>query len=137
MKSIVSVTYEMDDPETAAAELLDGITRTFTPAKNSVGILFCYSDMEIDKLAARVEEKAGFEIIGCTAIANMDERDGFHEMAVTLTVLSADDCLFATAASDPITPENVAESIGKACEEIRGKLGGDPETAFCDSSLQT
>lgn len=125
MGSHVTVTYQIDDIETAVDDLLkkpDGSERE----KNRAGILFCYSDMDVRELVRLVSDKAGFGIIGCTCIANMDEKEGFHDMAATLTVLSSDKVGFATVASGPISAENVAEEIEKTYRAAVDELGGEP-----------
>lgn len=130
MQSYVAVTKEIDDVELAAKELLQQIAERLPLKKRSAGILFCYSDMDMEGLVGALEREAGFEILGCSAIANMDEREGFHNMAATLTVLTCDDCGFALAASDPITPENVDAEIEKTCRTAAEKLGERPKLLF-------
>ena len=130
MKSYVSVSKQIDYPILAAEELLNDIKAHLPLKKNTVGILFCYSDMDIPELVAELKAKAGFEIIGCTGIANMDEEEGFHAMAVTLTVLTADDCEFALAASEPITPANVNTEIKNTYNKAVAKLSAKPELLF-------
>ena len=129
MKSFVNVTEQIDDIPLAVADLLAG-TAPESLQKNTVGILFCYSDMDTSKLASSIAQKAGFPILGCTAIATMGHRRGFHDMAATLMVLSAEDCAFATAVSDPITPQNVAEQIAKTCRVACRTLGEEPKFLF-------
>lgn len=130
MESKVSVTLQIDDTSAAAQELLDKALDGFALKKNTVGILFCYSDMEVAELAASLREKASFPIIGCTGIASMDDAEGFHNMAATLMVLSADDCTFAVAASGPITAANVQEEIKATYDAARTALGEEPKLLF-------
>ncbi|MDL2264420.1 hypothetical protein LJC31_07200, partial [Synergistaceae bacterium OttesenSCG-928-I11] len=126
MRSNVSVTQQIDDVETAARELLEGAKSGFPLANNSVGILFCYSDMEAEDLLRELSNRADFDIVGCTAIANMDERTGFHDMAATLTLLTSDDVRFVTASSEPITPANVSEQIERTYRAAADRLGETP-----------
>lgn len=130
MESRVSVTMQIDDIGAAAQELLDKALAGFSPKANTVGVLFCYSDMEVRELAAALREKAGFDIIGCTGIASMDEKEGFHSMAATLLVLTADDCTFATAVSGAITAANVDEEIGATYAAAKAALGEEPKLLF-------
>lgn len=126
MKSHVAVTYQIDDVRAASDELLAGIG-AFGPGKNSAGLLFCYSDTDVSGLVAAVADRVAFDVIGCTCIANMDEREGFHDMAATLTVLTADDCTFAAASSEAVTPDNVAEQIEKTYLDAAHALGETPK----------
>lgn len=130
METRVSVTMQIDDVGAAAQELLDKALDGFALKANTVGVLFCYSDMEVRELAAALREKAGFDMIGCTGIASMDEREGFHSMAATLLVLSADDCAFATVASGPITAANVEAEIAAAYGAAKATLGEAPKLLF-------
>ena len=129
MKSFVNVTEQIDDLPLAVEELLAGAAPEALQ-KNTVGILFCYSDMDTTGLAAILAQKAGFPILGCTAIATMEHSRGFHDIAATLMVLTADDCSMAVAVSDPITPQNVAEQIDKTCRSACQALGEDPKLLF-------
>lgn len=129
MKSFVNITEQIDDLPLAAEELLAG-TSPGSLQKNTVGILYCYSDMETSELAAVLSKKADFPILGCTAIATMEQKHGFHEMAATLLVMTGDDCSFSLAVSDPITPQNAAEQIEKVCNAVNGELGEDLKLLF-------
>jgi len=129
MNSFVNVTEQIDDLALAAEELLSGGGECALQG-NTVGILFCYSDMDSNGLVSELSKKVGFPILGCTTIATM-EHHGFHDIAAMLIVLTADDCVFATAVSEPITPENVAEQIDRACDAVCQKLGADePKLLF-------
>jgi len=128
MKSFVNVTNQIDDLQLAVEELTSGATPDKLQ-KNTVGILFCYSDMDTSELASVLAQKVGFPILGCTAISTMDHM-GFHDMAATLMILTADDCTFAAAVSEPITPQNVAENIEKTCHFVRKTLGEEPKLLF-------
>lgn len=130
MKSKVAVTYQIDEPDVAAEELRQGVYRDFQLQKNSIGILFCYSDTDLGELAALLREKLPFEIVGCTAIATMDREGGFHELAATLLVLTADDCVFATSLSAPITPNNVQTEVTRTYQALLEGLGGAPGLLF-------
>lgn len=129
MKSFVNVTEQIDDFPLAIKELLAGAAPEALQ-KNSVGILFCYSDMDTPGLASVLAQKASFPFMGCTAISTMEHNRGLHDMAATLMVLTADDCSFATAVSEPITPQNVAEQIEKTCHSARQALGEEPKLLF-------
>lgn len=129
MKSFVNVTEQIDDLPLAAEELLAGASPG-SLQKNTVGILYCYSDMEIAELAAILSQKAGFPILGCSAIATMEQTRGLCEMAASLMVMTADDCSFSAAVSEPITPENAAEQIDKTCARAKAALGEDLKLIF-------
>lgn len=130
MITITAVSRQVDDPALAARELAEGILGGKPLQKNSVGLLFCYSDMEVAPLVEALAAAVPFEVIGCTCIASMDQSEGFHEMAVTLTVLSADDCTFATAQSAPIAPGTVDACVQDAYAPLTAALGQAPALLY-------
>ena len=129
MKSFVNVTEQIDDFPLAVEELLAG-TSPGELQRNAVGILLCYSDMDTAGLAAALSQKAKFPIIGCTAIALMENNRGLHDMAASLAVLTCDDCSFSVAVSDPITTSNVSEQIDKTCQAIRNASVEEPKLLY-------
>lgn len=130
MKSNVAVTYQIDDIDLAVDELLGGVLDGFSLLENSVGILFCYSDMDSAELAKKLYDRAGFDVLGCTGIASMDQKDGFHSMAATFMVLTADDCRFATVSTAAITADNVQQAMQAAYDEVCAGLSGEPGLVF-------
>ncbi|MDR1586466.1 MAG: FIST C-terminal domain-containing protein [Treponema sp.] len=126
MRSKVNVAMQVDDIDAAVDELLAGIGTDFPLGSSSAGILLCYSDMEIAALAKALKAKAGFDIIGCSCIANMDRDKGFHSMAITLTVLTADDCVFSAQLSEKVSPGAVYNEVKNAYDKVRVRLGGAP-----------
>jgi hypothetical protein len=127
MKSYVTLTTQIDDIEAAAADLLKGVGTEFSLEASSVGILLCYSDMDVRGLAAAVGAKAQFDIIGCTAIATMDKAGGFHEMAAALTVLTGSEGSLAAVVSEEILPGNVNTQVKAAYEAAASQLSAGPE----------
>lgn len=130
MRSHVAVTYEIDDIDAAAQELIKKGLEGFPLEKNTIGILFCYSDMDVQGLVSQLQGSAGFEIIGCTCIASMDDREGFHDMAATLLVLTSAEHTFAAVASAAIHPENVQAQVEETYSRARDQLGAPPSLLF-------
>ena len=126
MKSRTFVTSEIDEPVIAAQELCGQLEHSFPLLTNSVGLLYCYSDMELPELAAALHERLDIPVIGVTAIASMDNVEGFHEMSVTLTVLTADDCEFSVSVSEPITPDLVKPQVELLYQKSVSDLGTTP-----------
>jgi hypothetical protein len=127
VKSRVTVTEEIDNIDKAVQDLTAGIGTDFPLGSSSIGLLFCYSNMDIAGLAGALKARLAFDIIGCSCIANMDTQGGFHTMVVTLTVLTADDCVFAASLSGPIGPSTVSGEIKAICDSTCTRLGGAPE----------
>ena len=130
MKSKTVVSYEIDDLELAAAELIKGINDGFELLANTCAIVFCDSDLDHDALLKLLKQKFQHDIIGCTCIASMDQKEGFHESSITLTVLTANDCTFATALSSPISPDNVEREIEQTYMQGLQSLGKTPSMVF-------
>lgn len=130
LKSRVVFTNQIDDTELAARELIRLALDGFELSRHSAGILFCYSDMEVDALARQVGEGLDFGVVGCTCIASMEQEQGFHDMAATLTILTSDDCEIATAVSAPVTPQNVRQQVRDTYQSMEDKLGRAPGLVF-------
>lgn len=129
MDSKILVTFEVDDPMVAAEELEQKLKESGELKKNSIGLLFCYSDMDVAVLAKEIYRRVQLPIIGGTAIASMDRDEGFHEMSVMLTILTADDCDFSLAVSEPIRPENIREQAAVTYRTAAASLDGEPKLA--------
>jgi hypothetical protein len=127
MRSRVNVTRQIDDIAAAVDELLAGIGTEFPLGASSAGILLCYSDMDIAALAKALRAKAPFDIIGCSCIANMDKQEGFHGLAVTLTVLTGGDCVFSVALSETMESSAITRQIEKSYEDACSRLAGRPD----------
>jgi hypothetical protein len=127
VKSKVTVTEEVDNIDKAVQDLIAGIGTDFPLESSTIGLLLCYSNMDIAGLAGALKTRLAFDIIGCSCIANMDREGGFHNMAVTLTVLTAHDCVFAASLSGPVDPSTVAGEIKNICDGACARLGGVPE----------
>lgn len=125
------VTHEVDDAALAASEL----SRLYREqsgnlGKNKAGLLFCYSDMEVEELALEVSKRIEIDIIGCTTIASMEKEEGFMELASVLVVLSADDADFATVQTEAIIPDNASLAVETGYHALLDKLGEAPKLIY-------
>ncbi|MDR3307452.1 MAG: FIST C-terminal domain-containing protein [Coriobacteriales bacterium] len=101
MESAVATTYELDDPQKAADELIASIKEQLELKGNSVGILLCDADADGAAITERIKGELGVTVAGMTTLATFDP-EGHHEGATVLTVLTANDVTFATAVSQPL-----------------------------------
>lgn len=129
MKSKVFVTQRIDAPQEAAKELSELVREGMTLEKNSIGILQCYSDMDVEAFLEALGDLP-FEVIGCTSVASMDGEAGFHELAAMLTVLTSDDCAFAAGVSEPVVPGNVDACVKNTLADVAARLQGEPKLAY-------
>ncbi len=140
MKSATAISYELDDIDAAASELLSQIREKLDFKKNSVGILFAQPEMESAGLSAMLHEALGFPVIGGTTAgaANLSN-EGHHELAVMLHVMTADDCTFAAAISGSMAEDPHGKITG-TYEEALSKLKEEdgaarPAMIFCVTSI--
>ncbi|MDL2232285.1 FIST C-terminal domain-containing protein [Ruminococcaceae bacterium OttesenSCG-928-L11] len=131
MESAIAFTYELDDAALGAEELSRQILSKLTLRANSIGILFCDSDADYIGLLEALAETLPVEIIGCTSVGMLGhETKGFDEICVSLTVLTADDCLFSTALSEPMTEDNAAQAIRQAYLRAASAIEGQPKLIY-------
>ena len=117
MKSITVITYELDDAAKAAGQLAESIRKELVLEKNSFGILLCDADVDGAAVTEELRDLLGIEVAGMTTLAVLD-KDGHHEAAAILTVLTADDCSFLAKASEPLSGGDYERNITEACKEF-------------------
>lgn len=123
MKTMTAFTFEIDDPDAAAAEILEQIDITRLH-KNSLGILTCYTDF-IDSGAVRTICAAlPFDVIGMTT-AGMVVPGAVGEMALGLLVLTGDDTDFITGTAELVGKE-IDGPVCNAYRESCAKHSGQP-----------
>lgn len=127
MKSKVAVTYLIDDSSAAAQELTSRILDNFELCKNSLGILYSYSDMELAPFVAELSGALPFPVVGCTCAASIDSHDGTHELAATLLVMTADDCTFSPVMTGVIHKGNVEQEVTTAYHTAAAALPDAPK----------
>ena len=140
MKSATAISYELDDIAAAAKELSSQIKDKFVFDKNTVAILHGQPDMEIGELSAAVSRELGCRVIGGTTAAGASlTNEGYHELAVSLHVLSDDNCLFGTAISGSMAEkpmEEIENTYRKACENLKDQdSSAEPKMVICIASL--
>ena len=140
MQSAIAVTYELDDTAVAAEELVRQIKEKIDFKEESIGILYTETNMDFGELAELLYQQLGITVIGgSTANAATITNEGYHELAVILHVLTADDCIFSTAISEPldIDPEwRVIETYRKALKDLKEKdAAAEPKMLYVIASM--
>jgi hypothetical protein len=134
MRSAVATTFELDDAAEAAWALADSIGKQLDLQKNSVGILLCDADADGRGISAELNRLLGIPVAGMTSLATFSTA-GYHEGAVVLTVLTADDVRFTLAASEPFDSSYEDEMAAAYRQAISADAAPDasPELifAFC------
>ncbi|MDR1651031.1 MAG: FIST C-terminal domain-containing protein [Synergistaceae bacterium] len=130
MKSASAISYEIEDWKETAASLSDTIRKKLPLRRNSIGVLFCDADTDGASLSGELKRLLDMDVVGMTTLAPIDE-DGRHESAVVLSVLTADDCEFTTAVSEPLsegaedTPRRIADAYRRTASP-----SGPPKLVF-------
>jgi len=138
MKNATVMTYELDDAIKAAKQLAESIDKQLVMEKNAVGILLCDADLDGAVVTGELKRQLGIEVAGMTTLATLD-RDGHHEAAAVLTVLTADDCAFTAKASESLENQDYEQRITKVCREASpGDISGGTTGimfAFCPNGM--
>ncbi|MDR2162327.1 MAG: FIST C-terminal domain-containing protein [Clostridiales Family XIII bacterium] len=128
IKMQTAFTTELDDPQTAAEDILSQLDLDALPS-NNVGIITFYQDAPETGVLAAISEALPFESVGGSVLSSGTEHEfGFEQVSVA--VLSSDDVKFSIAVSGEITTEN-AEDMTRACyRDALSKLDGPPSLIF-------
>ncbi len=127
MKVFNAYTLEVDDPAVAVGEILEQLDLDNQLLSHSVGFITCGHDYVDTGMVKAICAALPFEVVGCTTLTNANCREA-GTMLLCLTVLTADDCRFVTAASPPLgdDPAEAAKTIGRTCREAVSRLGESP-----------
>jgi hypothetical protein len=138
MRSAVAVSCELDDGRKTAEELAASIREKLTFGKNSIGLLMCDADADGAAVTRELKNLLGIETAGMTTLAALGP-DGCYEAAAVLLVLTADDCAFSAAVSEPLTNGGHVEKIRAACKNAAPPEPADRKPgilfAFCPSRM--
>ncbi|MDR2669483.1 MAG: FIST C-terminal domain-containing protein [Desulfovibrio sp.] len=117
-------TEEVDDIESAVAEILEQVDLARLSAE-SAAVLFCHPEFVESGVAHELCARLPFDVIGMTTMAGATGA-GHGVFMLNLAVLSADDVVFRTAVTEPLTAANAAEAVAAAYGAARATLPGDP-----------
>jgi hypothetical protein len=113
IKMLVAATSEIDDPEVAVTEILAQLDLEKCLLANSLGLIACYYEFMETGVVRLLCERLPFEVIGCTTMGSaVNGHYGLEQLS--LAVLTSDDVRFATAFSDVVTVDNVAQTVEDA-----------------------
>ncbi|MDR0557771.1 MAG: hypothetical protein LBG43_07915, partial [Treponema sp.] len=124
---MTAFTFEIDDPDAAAAEILEQIDIKGL-CKSSLGILTCYTDFIDSGVVRAICAALPFDVIGMTT-AGTAAPAAAGEMALGLLVLTSDGADFIAGAVE-ITGKDVDGPVCKAYEETAAKHSGQPVMAL-------
>ena len=130
MKSAVASTQEIDNLKLSVSELSSQIKSKLNLAKNSIGIMYCDADVQVDELSALLHKELGIDIIGLTTSATVERNEGYNDMGVLLSVLTADDVEFSAAHTEELSTDNYVEEITKAYSAASKKISSTPKLIY-------
>ena len=127
MKSIIAMTKEIDDIELAVKELAAQVRDKISLKSNSVGVVYCDADVEVGELGGRLNAELGMDIIGLTTTATIERNNGYNDMGILLSVMTADDVVFSVGCTGELANDTFPEAIKEAYGQARAKIQADPE----------
>ncbi len=124
IKSITAATYEIDDPESAAAEIATALKLETELLKNSIGIVTCFSEFEDTGALKAICDALPFDCIGATTCISACAGEVGQAM-LGITVLTSDDCDFKATAI--MITENYGDAIRSGFNPLAGPAGEKPD----------
>jgi len=124
MRSIVLHTEEIDDMELAVEEL-SSKAEGFQLEENSFGIVFVDEETEYEELYEGIREKWDIPFVGATAIATLNDREGYCRSGITIMLLTASDVKFAVGMTPALSVDNYMEPIKETYEQLESELDGE------------
>jgi hypothetical protein len=123
IKAYTAYTGEVDDAETAVAEIMEQLGDLSRLSENAVGLLACYSDFVDSGVVKELCAALPFDVIGTTTLGSV-VRDSEGRMILSLIVLSGDDAEFVAGVTGPMTAADeapLAAAYGEASRKLSGK----------------
>ncbi|MCL2102878.1 MAG: hypothetical protein FWH25_02450 [Syntrophorhabdaceae bacterium] len=125
MKMLNASTQEVDDPSVAIAEIMEQLYGQNQLLANSAGFITCCHDYLETGMVKSICDALPFEIVGCTTLANSVNKEA-GTLLLCLSVLTADDCRFATASTPPLSGD-INDTIGETFRNAAARLDGPPK----------
>ena len=125
MRMLNAWTLEADDPAVAVSELLEQLNLENQLLAHSAGFITCSYDYVETGIVKAICDALPFDVAGCTTLTNaVDQEAG--TLLLCLSVLTADDCRFATASTPPLSGD-INDTIGETFRNAAARLDGPPK----------
>jgi hypothetical protein len=118
-------TLEADDPAVAVAEILEQLDLENMLLAHSAGFITCSYDYVETGMVQAVCDALPFEVAGCTTLTNAINQEA-GTLLFCLSVLTADDCRFATALTPALEGDNVHAIINETFQHAAVQLEEKP-----------
>jgi hypothetical protein len=115
VKMITAFTVEADDTATAVADITSKFEGKLL--KNSIGLVHCHYEFIDTGVLSAVCEACPFETAGISCSLPATNGTDAH-LALTLTVLTSDDCFFTLAGFDGATRGNISSLVRETAERF-------------------
>ena len=125
MRLLNACTLELDEPAIAISEILEQLDLENNALENSIGLLTCSYDFVESGMVKAICEALPFDVIGGTTLTNASNSDA-GTMLLCLTVFTADDCQFSSAATGSLR-ESLEEEVCTAASKAKACLEGSPK----------
>lgn len=133
MKIYTAFTFEIDEPEEAAAEILAQLKPETNLQAHSLGILSCHADFVESGAAKAVCDALPFDVIGVTSMGSAVGADSGTDI-LTISVLTADDLSFSAVLTDPLDKDQETP-LNAAYEKAAAALPGAPSLLIAMAPL--
>lgn len=129
MKMINAYTMELDDAAIAVDEILEQLDLEHSMGTHAAGFITCSYDFVEAGLIGPICEALPFEVVGCTTLLNATNQDA-SPMQLCATMLTGDDCSFATVFSEPLAADSLKDNMAALWARGAAALGGPPKLAI-------
>ena len=128
MKLLNAWSMELDEPAVVVSDILEQLDLEKNALKNSVGFLTCSYDFVESGMVKAICEALPFDVVGCTTLTNANNEEA-GIMLLCLTVLTADDCQFATAVTESLH-NDLEGAVNAAAMKAMSGLGQTSQMAL-------
>ncbi len=104
VKTVIAYTYEVDEPEIAASEILEQLNLQENLLANAAGILSCHAEFIESGVVEAVCARLPFPVAGITTLAS-GSNEATDMYILTLCMLTSDDVSFAAGLTESLAEE--------------------------------
>ncbi|GHV94477.1 hypothetical protein AGMMS50293_07970 [Spirochaetia bacterium] len=129
IKILTAYTREANNPEKAVQEIQEQLNFEQGLCRNSVALLFCYTEFVQSGAMEAVSKSLPCEVLGCTS-QYFAIKEAVDENMLVVNILTSDDTEFATGLSEPLDIGNVDACIHTLYQKTAAALDAEPALIF-------
>ncbi len=134
MRSVSLYTEEIDDLDEAVRDLKKQ-AENFILQNNSLAVIFTEDETDYPELYKRLRAVWDFPIIGCSALAMLNDREGYCPVGISMMILTADDCTFSAGVTGELTSDDYRQKIRETYTSQLDKHDSDIKLILCYSGM--